>query len=95
MTITPGWLFFAGGLIGFVNVIRAKTVSWLSTEGNISPEELRASQIPLTRARRVLLLILCMLLVIVGAFDIHRKHNWNPFEPCQNCSHVDDDKAVS
>jgi hypothetical protein len=78
-----------------VNMTRAKTVSWLNTDGNISSEELRASQIPVTRTKRILLLILCALLVIGGAVDIQRKHNWNPFKPCINCSHADDYKAVS
>jgi hypothetical protein len=95
MNITPGWLFFAGGLVGLVNVSRAKTVSWLNTDGNISSEELKASQVPVTRIKRILLLILCALLVIGGALDIQRKHNWNPFNPCKTCSHADDNKAVS
>jgi hypothetical protein len=93
MGLSLGWLLLLGGALGTIRILRAKTFSWMNDVDTVITEEDRKREVPMTPFRRWTLVLICLLLTIVGAILIQRKHNWNPFARCRLC--MNDNGAVS
>ena len=89
MNISLGWIFFLGGIVGFVRVAYARNLAELGIGRAEASEEKK----PMSKLQRLLLLLLNLSLLVGGAMLIHHNHNWNPFTPCPTCKK--DDGAVS
>jgi hypothetical protein len=76
LAISPGWVFFAGGIVGIVTVLMSRTFSWSNFEFLPSDED-RERQRPMTPARRAILLAICVGLAVWGAAWIQRDHGWD------------------
>ncbi len=80
MHLSIGWIFLLGGIAGIVNNARAKTITWANTlDINMTEEEIRRSERPMTSKRRFVVLCFCFALAIFGAWKIQRDRWWNPF----------------
>jgi hypothetical protein len=71
LPISPGWVFLIGGIAGMVTVIRARMFSWKNYEFLTSEEDLR-QEVPMTSAKRWLLIVLCFGLAVYGGTRVHR-----------------------
>jgi hypothetical protein len=78
LRISAGWVFFIGGAAGIVTVIRAKTFSWKNYDF-LTSEQDRKEELPMTPARRWILVAICVGLAIYGGARIHQDRDWNPF----------------
>jgi hypothetical protein len=78
LQISGNWLFFIGGVVGIVSVLRAKTFSWSNSEF-LATEEDRKQEVPMTPLRRWILVGICVLISAYGAIQLQRDHAWNPF----------------
>jgi hypothetical protein len=78
LPISPGWVFLIGGIAGVVTVIRAKTFSWKNYEFLTSEEDLK-QEVPMTMARRGVLIAICLGLAVYGGTRVQRDRDWNPF----------------
>ncbi|HEY0307569.1 MAG TPA: hypothetical protein VGB94_05370 [Acidobacteriaceae bacterium] len=80
MHLSIGWIFLLGGIAGLIRNARAKSITWANTvDINMTPDEIRQSEVPMTPKRRLIALTLCLALAIFGAWKIQRDHWWNPF----------------
>ena len=80
LSISPGWIFLIGGVVGLFNVSCAKTFAWKGSEF-LTSEEDRKREVPMTPARRWSLIALYVGLTVWGAIWVQRDHNWNLFAP--------------
>ncbi len=78
LPISAGWVFFIGGVLGIVTVLRAKNFSWKNSEF-LTTEEDRKQEVPMTPLRRWILVGICVLISAYGAVQLQRDHAWNPF----------------
>jgi len=78
LPISAGWVFFLGGILGIVSVLRAKTFSWSNSEF-LTTEEDRKQEVPMTPLKRWILVGVCILIGAYGAIQLKRDHAWNPF----------------
>ncbi len=78
LPISGDWVFFIGGIIGVISVLRAKKFSWSNSEFLETDEE-RDEAVPMTMLRRIILLSVCALICTYGAIRLQREHAWNPF----------------
>ena len=79
MHLSIGWIFLLGGIAGLLKSLRAKTYSWGNTDGNISEEELRKTETPMTPRLRLLAIVTGIALILGGMWKIQHDHWWNPF----------------
>lgn len=87
MGLSLGWLLLLGGVLGAVRVLLAKTFSWANEVDTVVTEEDRKREAPMTPLRRWVLVTICLLLAIVGAVLIQRRHNWNPLQSSRSSNH--------
>ena len=78
LPISASWVFFLGGILGIVAVLRAKNFSWSNSEF-LPTEEDRKQEVPMTPFRRWILVGVCLLISAYGAIQLQRGHAWNPF----------------
>jgi hypothetical protein len=78
LPISGNWVFFVGGIIGVISVLRAKKYSWSNSEFLKTQEE-RDAEGPMTMRKRLILLAVCALICSYGAIQLQREHAWNPF----------------
>jgi hypothetical protein len=78
LPISPGWVFLIGGIAGVVTVTRAKTFSWKNYEFLTSEEDLK-QKVPMTMARRWVLIAFCLGLAVYGGTRVQQDRDWNPF----------------
>jgi len=101
MHLSIGWIFLLGGLAGVIQNMRAKTFSWANTDGNMSREDVRKYERPMTPRLRMLAISICLVVALGGVWKIQHDHWWNPFlgHPTnrQLTPHEreDDNKAIS
>ena len=77
LPISGNWVFFIGGIVGVISVLRAKKFSWSNSE--FLTEEGRDEDVPMTMRRRLILLAVCALICTYGAIQLQRERAWNPF----------------
>jgi hypothetical protein len=77
LQVSAGWVFLIGGIAGMVTVIRAKTFSWKNYEF-LTSEEDRKQEVPMTIARRWILIAICVGLAIYGGIRVQQDRDWNP-----------------
>ena len=77
LPISPGWVFLLGGVAGIVTCSLSKTFSWSNYEF-LRTEEERRTETPMTRFQRLMIIAVCTLIALYGAYRIQRDHNWNP-----------------
>jgi hypothetical protein len=68
MNISAGWFLLAGGVVGAIGNATAKRFfksDFQNLDGVISEEDRRAV-VPVTKIQRLLLVVICVLLAIVG-----------------------------
>ena len=78
LPISGNWIFFIGGIVGVISVLRAKKFSWSNSEF-LKTEEERDEDVPMTMRRRLILLAVCALICTYGAIQLQRERAWNPF----------------
>jgi hypothetical protein len=78
LPISPGWVFLIAGIAGMVTVIRAKTFAWKNYEFLTSEEDLK-QEVPMTMARRGVLIAICLGLAVYGGTRVQQDRDWNPF----------------
>ena len=61
-----------------VTVIRARTFSWKNYEFLTSEEDLK-QEVPMTSAKRWLLIVICFGLAVYGGRRVQQDRDWNPF----------------
>ena len=93
MNFSLGWIFFLGGIAGFIRILRAKSLPEFSPNYDRKVNQDEATRAPMVLWVKLLLLGMNLLLVAGGAVAISRKHDWNPFAPCTSCKR--DNGAVS
>ena len=85
LPISGNWVFFIGGIVGVISVLRAKKFSWSNSEF-LKTEEERDEDVPMTMRRRLILLAVCALICTYGAIQLQRERAWNPFNRSQTLS---------
>jgi hypothetical protein len=74
---SAGWVFLIAGIAGMVTVIRAKTFSWKNYEF-LTSEEDRKQEVPMTIARRWILIAICVGLALYDGIRVQQDRDWNP-----------------
>jgi hypothetical protein len=72
LPISGNWVFFIGGIVGVISVLRAKKFSWSNSEF-LKTEEERDEDVPMTMRRRLILLAVCALICTYGANQLQRE----------------------
>jgi hypothetical protein len=78
LPISAGWVFLIAGIVGIVTVIRARTFSWKNYDFLTSDED-RKREVPMTAARRWILIAICVGLAVYGGTRVQQDRDWNPF----------------
>jgi hypothetical protein len=78
LPISAGWVFLLAGIAGLFTVSRAKTFSWKNYEFLASKEDLK-QEVPMTLAKRWILIAICLGLVLYGGVRVQQDRDWNPF----------------
>jgi hypothetical protein len=79
MGLSLGWLLLLGGALGAIRVLRAKTFSWMNDVDTVIAEEDRKQEVPMTAARRWILIAICVGLAVYGGIRVQQDRAWNPF----------------
>jgi hypothetical protein len=90
LPISPGWVFLDGGISGIITASFSKTFSWSNFEFLRTAEE-RKAETPMTSFQRSMIIGVCMLIALYGAYRIQQDKNWKPFESGSllNCNSVE------
>ena len=78
LPISADWVFFLGGMLGIISILRAKNFSWSNSEF-LPTEEQRKKEVPMTPLKGWILVGVCVLISVFGAVQLQRDHAWNPF----------------
>jgi hypothetical protein len=79
LPISSGWVFLLGGVSGIVTCSISKTFSWSNYEF-VRTEEDRKAETPMTPLKRSIIIGVCVLIALYGAYRIQHDQNWNPFD---------------
>jgi hypothetical protein len=91
LPISPGWIFLLGGISGIATSSFSKTFSW-SNYQFLRTEAERKAETPMTPLKRLLIIGICALIALYGAYRIQHDQNWNPIDSSSllNCNLVDE-----
>jgi hypothetical protein len=81
MFISIGWFCFIGGVLGAIRVASAKKFyksDFANSDGVIADDDYK-TEVLISPMKRWLIVGICVVVAIIGAWKIHTDHAWNPF----------------
>ena len=81
MTLSTGWLWLVGGVIGGIRVATAKKFFKSDFENSdfVIPDEDYKTEVLVSPYKKWAIVAICAAVALIGIFIIQHDQNWNPF----------------